>query len=377
MLPPLQTHPFDCVFLELTNRCNLRCRFCPNTLMTRPRGDMDPGLAKSLLEEIARAGICRWVNLSLMGEPLLYPHLLEVARRGADLGVPLHLITNCSLLTSRMLRDLIELPLTHLTLSLQAPDARTFGLKGAGPRFSFEAQLAVVEEAVKTKFSVGSPTEISIHLLTTRLERPRGISILERTAERLAAAERFRRLAASWVDLPTPRPGLAGRPLEILRFWLGLEGYIPLCEGVSLFFKRATLWANTLLVEDVEVEPRGQGTCQLALDTLGILWDGRVTLCCLDFDGILSFGDVREGGLAGILDSGRYAALRASFEQGRLPHDFCRRCRGRLVGPGAGRLLPASFPALVGEGWRYLRRFRLDRTLKRIPQEVNRYLRRR
>ena len=344
--------------------------------MTRARGLMDESLARRILDEIAEEGLCRWVNLSLMGEPLLHPRLLSIAEHGVRLGIPIHLITNLSLLDPDRLSRLLGLPIAHLTLSLQTPRPEEFRLKGAPKSFSLEDSMEVVEQAVRMKLAARSPTEISIHLLTTRLERPRGISLLERTQERLDLARQFRARARSWaaeVDTAVP-PEAPVR--ERLAFWLGLDAFVPLLPGVSLCFKRATLWANTLLVSGAEVQPRLEGTCQLALDTLGVFWDGRLTLCCLDFDGVLSFGSVSDRPISDLLQSQTYKDLRSSFEAGRLPRALCQQCRGRLTGPSARRLVPGSLPVLVGEGWRYLRRFRFSRTLRRIPQEIEKYLRR-
>jgi hypothetical protein len=278
-----------------------------------------------------------------------------------------------SLLNPARIRALLGLPIAHLALSLQTPDPVSFALKKAPGRFSLEQSLETVERTVRAKLDTGSPTEITIHLLTTRIERPRGMALLEGTRERIALAGRFRERARAWArELslpPPPSPGLS----EPLRFWLGLDGHVPLLPGVGLCFKRATLWANTLLVEGTAVKSRRKGTCQLALDTLGILWDGRLTLCCLDFDGVLSFGNAAEGTIRSVLDSERYHSLRRSFEEGNLVLPFCQRCRGPLTGPGARSLLPGSLPALAGEGWKYVRRFRTLRTLRRIPQEISRY----
>lgn len=373
---PLRTEPFECIFLELTNRCNFDCAFCPNALMTRRRGQMDEALARRLLDETARKRLCRWVNLSLMGEPLLHPRVLAIAEHGVRLGLPIHVITNLSLLTQERIRHLLDLPIAHLALSLQTPGAEAFTLKAAPKRFSFDQSMAVLEQAVHAKFERDSPTEIRIHLLTTRLERPRGKALLEATGQRLALAKGFRERARSWASafgLPTPPPSPFREPLN---FWLGLDDVVPLLPGVALCFKRATLWANTLLIEGAEVEPREAGTCQLALDTLGILWDGSLTLCCLDFDGRLSFGNASERGITEILESDAYEDLRTAFEGGRLPRTFCQQCRGRVAGPSARELVPASLPALFGEGLKYLGRFHARRTLRRLPQEVGRYLRR-
>jgi hypothetical protein len=335
---------------------------------------MDPALAIRLLDEIAEKNLCGWINLSLMGEPLLHPQFFTVAEHGVRLGLAIHVITNLSLLTPETLRRLLDLPVAHLALSLQTPGQESFQLKETSNRFSLEKSIQAVEQAVRIKLERDSPTQVSIHLLTTRLERPRGLRLLEGTRERLTLTENFRERARSWAKdhgLPDPpRP----RFREPLSFWLGLDAFVPLLPGVNLCFKRATLWANTLLTEGAEVEPRQEGTCQLALDTLGILWDGRLTLCCLDFDGLLSLGNVSYAGIEAVLRSPGYRELRTAFAQGRLEHAFCQKCRGKVKGPWARELVPGSFPALIGEGWRYLGRFRFRRTLRRLPQELARYL---
>lgn len=369
-----RTEPFECIFLELTNRCNFDCLFCPNGSMTRPRGHMDDALARRLLDEIADKRLCRWVNLSLMGEPLMHPDLLSIARHGVRLGLPIHLITNLSLLTSERIRQLLELPIAHLALSLQTPTQEGFGLKNASDRYSLEQSMEAIDMAVRAKLEIGSPTEITIHLLTTRLERPRGKALLESTRQRLGLAHRFRGRAGSWArefSLPVPKPPPFREPLC---FWLGLDAFVPLLPGVALCFKRATLWANTLLVEGAEVEPRENGMCQLALDTLGILWDGSLTLCCLDFDGVLTFGCAADRSISEVLQSDGHRNLRRTLAEGHLSQPFCQRCRGRVIGPSAGQVVPGSLPALVGEGLKYLGRFQFRRTLRRIPQEISKYL---
>jgi organic radical activating enzyme len=365
---------FECVFLELTNRCNFNCAFCPNPSMTRPQGQMEEALARRLLDELAEKGLCRWVNLSLMGEPLLHPRLLAIAEHGVRLGLPIHLITNLSLLTRQRMEALLDLPIAHLALSLQTASPEDFRLKAAPGRFSFEQSMAIVEQAVRIKIARSSPTEISIHLLTTRLERPRAKALLESTRQRLGLAAHFRNRARAWAQ-GSSLAACRMRPIrDPLCFWLGLDGFVPLLPGVNLCFKRATLWANTLLKEGASVEARRKGTCQLALDTLGILWEGSLTLCCLDFDGVLSFAKVSQITISEALRSEGYQNLRSAFEQYRLPHAFCQHCRGRVTGPSARELLPGSLPVLIGEGWKYLGRFRLRRTLRRIPQELSRYL---
>jgi molybdenum cofactor biosynthesis enzyme MoaA len=60
----------DLLSLEVTSHCNFSCTFCPDGLMERPRGHMDPALFEKVCAELAekRDQIpVRQVQLNLMG----------------------------------------------------------------------------------------------------------------------------------------------------------------------------------------------------------------------------------------------------------------------------------------------------------------------
>lgn len=61
---------YNKVYLEITNRCNLRCSFCPGT--RRPPRTMSPTEFRLLAEKLRPA--TRYLYLHLMGEPLLHPN---------------------------------------------------------------------------------------------------------------------------------------------------------------------------------------------------------------------------------------------------------------------------------------------------------------
>ncbi len=71
---------FKRIHLELTNQCNFCCEFCPDRLITRPRGNMDRQMMRRVLREIAGEKLTRVVCFHLMGEPLLHPNLLEAVK---------------------------------------------------------------------------------------------------------------------------------------------------------------------------------------------------------------------------------------------------------------------------------------------------------
>jgi radical SAM protein with 4Fe4S-binding SPASM domain len=98
---------FSHLFLEMTSRCNLRCRHCY----------MEGGLARKdelrlyqwldLVEEFAAMG---GSSLTLSGgESLLYPSWPVIARHGAARGLQLSLMTNGAYLDQRALNLLMKL----------------------------------------------------------------------------------------------------------------------------------------------------------------------------------------------------------------------------------------------------------------------------
>jgi radical SAM protein with 4Fe4S-binding SPASM domain len=66
--------------IETTNLCYSRCIFCANTIMKRPRMHLEEKLFKKAVDEFVGMGGTNIDFNSCIGEPLLNPHLLELAR---------------------------------------------------------------------------------------------------------------------------------------------------------------------------------------------------------------------------------------------------------------------------------------------------------
>ena len=73
-------------YVEITNRCNLACSFCPKTKREpRTMSAQEFGLVLSRLE-----GYVQYVYLHVMGEPLLHPDELLAAESLHKISVSLH-----------------------------------------------------------------------------------------------------------------------------------------------------------------------------------------------------------------------------------------------------------------------------------------------
>src|SRR5579863_4991738 len=116
--------PPVCLYLEVTNRCNLLCETCPRTFETlEPPADMSWDLFTSIVDQVP--GVAR-VVLHGVGEPMLVKALPRMIRYLKDRGIYVLFNTNGTLLSPKQRLALIETGLNELRVSLDAADAKTF-----------------------------------------------------------------------------------------------------------------------------------------------------------------------------------------------------------------------------------------------------------
>ncbi len=116
--------PPVCLYLEVTNRCNLLCETCPRTFEAlEPPADMSWELFTRIVDQtpdIARA------VLHGVGEPMLVRALPRMIRYLKDRNVYVLFNTNGTLLKPRSFPELVATGLDELRVSLDAADAVTY-----------------------------------------------------------------------------------------------------------------------------------------------------------------------------------------------------------------------------------------------------------
>src|SRR5271165_6287697 len=116
--------PPVCVYLEVTNRCNLLCETCPRTFEAlEPPADMSWELFTSIVDQLP--GLTRAV-LHGVGEPMLVKNLPRMIRYLKRRGVYVLFNTNGTLLAPRKRREIIDTGLDELRVSLDAAEAASF-----------------------------------------------------------------------------------------------------------------------------------------------------------------------------------------------------------------------------------------------------------
>lgn len=249
--------------LELTNRCNLRCTFCPtgNGRMERARGLMDPVVFRRAL---AGARPLEYVLLFQWGEPLLHPRFAELARLARVAGARTFLTTNGTLLDERRVDMLLDAGVDRVTVSVDG-DAETHERIRGVPR---DRVLAGLQRLRAARDARRSATGVDVSMVVA----PETES------------------AAATIDADLA--GVADRVQKI-----------PLLTQGQRRTRCREPWRGGLVV----------------------LQDGRVTACCVDHDGELAVGDVRETSLRALYNGDRMQALRRAHVTGDLPA-ICARC---------------------------------------------------
>ncbi len=123
-------HPPVCLYLEVTNRCNLLCTTCPRTYEElEPPADLSWDLFTRLVEQVP--DLARAV-LHGVGEPMLMKSLPRMVEYLKERGVYVLFNTNGTVLNARNGRALIDAGLDELRVSLDASNRESFkAIRGA------------------------------------------------------------------------------------------------------------------------------------------------------------------------------------------------------------------------------------------------------
>jgi len=97
------------VILEVTSRCNLQCKYCPNVQNKDfPVGDMDLAMFKNVADlvkkEMPETVVIPWMN----GEPFMNRNYLEMVKYLSTLGLRFYVTTNLTIWNQELLEFLLS-----------------------------------------------------------------------------------------------------------------------------------------------------------------------------------------------------------------------------------------------------------------------------
>ena len=114
------------LYIEPTNRCNLDCRMCIRHVWDEPMGNMSDEVFSRVIEGLRTFSPPPTVFFGGFGEPLFHPRIIEMVARVKSLGTPVEMITNGTLLTADLSRELIMAGLDMLWVSLDGATPESY-----------------------------------------------------------------------------------------------------------------------------------------------------------------------------------------------------------------------------------------------------------
>lgn len=282
------------VQIQTTAFCNASCSFCPypETSRTLPMGTMAEDLFRSIVDQLAGRHILL-LQPFLMNEPLMDKQIVpRLAYMKAKVpGARLNITTNGVLLRPALVKELVRLDLDSIHVSSNGLTSETYratmGIDGA-------EVLANVNNLADQLRAAGARTRLIVTALL--LKRNREEVFLARDYWRERGVEFFL----------NPLNDRAGN-IDGEEF----EDMLPFDDHVN----RAQLLRYDM------------SGCPSLYAFLGILYNGDLVTCCMDWRRSLVLGNAREHSLYDIWHGRQYGDIRALSDSGRLSErELCRKC---------------------------------------------------
>ena len=111
-----------------------------------------------------------------------------------------------------------------------------------------------------------------------------------------------------------------------------MEVSFYLQKNIKIQFWTAFTFANTRVSDKYKLEPKEKTQfCPHPFTDFGVLWNGDVSLCCLDYDATLNVGNVNTHSVEDVMKNKASNKLRASMHGLEKLHPTCVKCQSRPV----------------------------------------------
>ena len=298
------------VDMEVTNRCNAKCYFCPRDA-TPHQGLMSPEVFENGHERALGLRESIRVNLCGLGEPLLNRHVPDFIRQVRGAGVECGMSSNGSLLDEKKAAAVLEAGVGRVFLNV--------GDRGDDYeevyKLPFERTLANVERFVAM---AGDDCEVYLVLVNHR-----------RDPEHTEDMRQF------WQERGVTR----------------FQEFDVINRGGALFVDEMQYQQMPELAEAREMlaEGGGHALCSVPFTTMFVGYDGLYYLCCSDWR--------KQAPLGSVFDTDTDEVARRKFEHVASGEPVCKSCNldplnrltDELRGVGRGEVSMADAEALAGE----------------------------
>jgi MoaA/NifB/PqqE/SkfB family radical SAM enzyme len=317
--------PPVCLYLEVTNRCNLLCETCPRTFEElEPPADLAWPLFTKIVDQLPNL---KRAVLHGVGEPMLVRNLPDMIRYLKARGTYVLFNTNGTLLRPAKFPELVETGLDELRVSLDAADRASY-LAVRGKDF-FDRIVRDVGKFTAYQKQVGATTPRVSLWLTGLRETVQQLPDFVRLAARMGVAEvHLQRLVFDEAGFGMARAESSLFEATQLEEQASIDAAIALGHDLGV-----TIDASGATEPGISLKRQGDqpwSTCRRPWSLMYFTANGRALPCCIapfSARGYENYtlGDATQQDLREIWNGPAYRDFRANL-LGDTPPKPCQGC---------------------------------------------------
>ena len=252
---------------ESSTQCNAKCTFCPRYDMKRPQGEMSDGLFHKIIKEGKEMGASEFLPF-LNGEPFVFPRIWEWLDYMRENKCRVYLFTNAELMD---VDRIIKYPnIRYVCCGINAATYETHKKIMRGP--DYDTVVRKVDDLIKR-----APFKVFASMVVVE-DNKHEVDLFKRIWRKNAIFGEFKNWGGARHD---------------------------------------------------KMEKTGKRKpCISLMNSITILWDGRVVPCCLDYDGKLILGDANKQSLREIWK--QYREIRGEHYKLNFDYEPCQNCNQNI-----------------------------------------------
>ena len=271
---------FKKIYIEITNICNLKCTFCPET--NRKKQSMSIENFEEVIRKIHKH--TQLVCLHVKGEPLLHNKLKEILEILEKYNLKANITTNGTLIKEKL----------EIIKKSRAVRQINFSIH------SITQNKNLNKEYIQNIFESAEQLEnIIISYRLWNLE-----SIKENDIN-----ESIIKIIEDYYNIPN------------LKQELSENDFIKIKENMFINQDIEFTWPDINGEKIID-----KGRCLALKEQVAILVDGTVVPCCLDNNGDIPLGNILKEKLEHMLNKNKSVTIKKNFENSIITCDLCKTC---------------------------------------------------
>lgn len=272
---------FKKIYIEITNTCNLKCRFCPET--NRKKQFMNIENFEDIIKKVH--SYTKLICLHVKGEPLLHKDLNKILEILEKYNLKTNITTNGTLIkenldvlkNSKAVRQ-INFSIHSLTQNINMNNkeylTNIFKCVDELPNILISYRLWNIQKLEKNEINTNIIKQLETYYKTSNL-------------------------------------------IEKLK----QNKFIELRKNVFINQDMEFTWPDINNKQIIE-----KGRCLALKDQIAILVDGTVVPCCLDNNGDILLGNILQESFEDILNKEETIKIKKNFENNIITCDLCKTC---------------------------------------------------